>query len=98
MQVPDPNPLAHLWWWFEIHLGITPKAPPSYYDAWSGSFSDIGEVTLLGAVGDDRFSADCCRLRQCRLAHGSSRQCGDWRSRNRPGTKHIFLENATTAA
>ena len=50
MQVPDPNPLAHLWWWFEIHLGITPKAPPSYYDAWSGSFSDIGEVTLLGAV------------------------------------------------
>ena len=47
MVVPDPNPLAHLWWWFEIHLGITPKSPPAYYNAWSGSFSDIGEITIF---------------------------------------------------
>lgn len=45
----DPNPLAHFWWWFEIHTGTTGK-PPAYYGFWSGFGSDIGEIALIGGV------------------------------------------------
>jgi hypothetical protein len=56
-MMTDPNPLAHLWWWIEIHTGTaTPKnGSPAYYAFWSGFGSDIGEysvaISLLGSFG-----------------------------------------------
>ena len=45
----DGNPLAHLWWWVEIHVGAT-NEPGAYYGFWSGFGSDIGEIAIIGAV------------------------------------------------
>lgn len=42
----DPNPLAHFWYWVEIHTGAINESD-SYYGWWSGFASDIGEVTLV---------------------------------------------------
>lgn len=36
--------------WIEIHTGIAHGGPDPYYNAWSGFLSDLGEVTLIGAV------------------------------------------------
>jgi hypothetical protein len=41
--------LSHLWHWFEVHTGTVNESGP-YYGFWSGFGSDIGEITLLGAV------------------------------------------------
>lgn len=41
--------LAHLWHWVEVHTGTVNESGP-YYGFWSGFGSDLGEVTLLGAV------------------------------------------------
>lgn len=47
-----------MWWWWHalqhwlaVHTGSsnTPGAPPNY-NFWSGSGSDIGEVTILGGL------------------------------------------------
>lgn len=45
----DANPLAHLWWWVEIHTGATNESG-AYYGWWSGFASDLGEITLLGGA------------------------------------------------
>jgi len=48
--MPDPNPLAHAYAWFECHMGQNPRCSPSYYNAWSGWVSDLGEVTLIAGL------------------------------------------------
>jgi hypothetical protein len=45
----DPNPLAHLWEWIEIHVGAQTEGK-SYYGFWSGFGSDLGEATLVGGI------------------------------------------------
>ncbi len=42
----DPNPLAHLWSWVEIHTGAQDEGK-SYYGFFSGFGSDLSEITLV---------------------------------------------------
>jgi hypothetical protein len=46
----DPNPLAHFWWWFEVHSGTAHGGPDPYYNFWSGIGSDIGEYSIAVSV------------------------------------------------
>jgi hypothetical protein len=60
------------WWhfvqhWLAIHLGIENEAS-KYYAAWSGSLSDIGEVTLLGAIGGVYWHHQCHNPKCHRIA------------------------------
>jgi hypothetical protein len=45
-----PNPLAHLWYWFEVHSGTARGGPDPYYNAFSGWISDLGELAILGGM------------------------------------------------
>lgn len=36
--------------WMAIHLGFINAGPDHYYNFWSGFGSDIGEITVLGAI------------------------------------------------
>jgi len=47
--LPDPNPLAHFWYWVEVHVGAINESN-AYYGFWSGFGSDFGEVTLFGGL------------------------------------------------
>ncbi len=42
------GPLRH---WLALHTGITHGGPDVYYNFWSGFGSDLGEATLISAVG-----------------------------------------------
>ena len=37
--------------WVALHTGIIHGGPDQYYNFWSGFGSDLGEVTLISAVG-----------------------------------------------
>ena len=37
--------------WFALHTGIINGGPDKYYNFWSGFGSDLGEATLISAVG-----------------------------------------------
>jgi len=37
--------------WFALHTGILHGGPDQYYNFWSGFGSDLGEATLISAVG-----------------------------------------------
>jgi hypothetical protein len=37
--------------WFALHTGIVHGGPDQYYNFWSGFGSDLGEATLISAVG-----------------------------------------------
>lgn len=37
--------------WFALHTGILNGGPDPYYNFWSGFGSDLGEATLISAVG-----------------------------------------------
>ena len=37
--------------WFALHTGILHGGPDPYYNFWSGFGSDLGEATLITAVG-----------------------------------------------
>jgi hypothetical protein len=37
--------------WFAFHTGILHGGPDPYYNFWSGFGSDLGEATLISAVG-----------------------------------------------
>jgi hypothetical protein len=37
--------------WFALHTGIIHGGPDKYYNFWSGFGSDLGEATLITAVG-----------------------------------------------
>jgi hypothetical protein len=37
--------------WFALHTGILNGGPDRYYNFWSGIGSDLGEATLISAVG-----------------------------------------------
>ncbi len=54
----DPNPLAHLWWWVEIHTGsVGGGSGSAYYGFWSGFGSDITEFAIfIGIVQAFRHS------------------------------------------
>ena len=42
------GPLRH---WLALHTGTTHGGPDVYYNFWSGFGSDLGEATLISAVG-----------------------------------------------
>jgi hypothetical protein len=44
----DFDPLRH---WFALHTGTLNGGPDKYYNFWSGFGSDLGEATLISAVG-----------------------------------------------
>ena len=37
--------------WFALHTGVLHGGPDQYYNFWSGFGSDLGEATLISAVG-----------------------------------------------
>jgi hypothetical protein len=53
-------PLQH---WLAIHTG-TLNEPGQYYGFWSGFGSDLGELTLLGAIMG-MWRAHNCHVRGC---------------------------------
>lgn len=59
----DPNPLAHLWYWVEIHVGAINESN-AYYGFWSGFGSDLGEVTLLAGILA-AYRHHSCHVRGC---------------------------------
>lgn len=58
----------HTWHWIEIHTGVLPLTPNRGYNFFSGFGSDLGEVTLIGAVVVGYRHANC-HIQKCfRLA------------------------------
>lgn len=49
------EPLLH---WLAVHTGSINEAGP-YYGFWSGFGSDLGEVTLIGAVLGTYYKHNC---------------------------------------
>jgi len=49
------EPLLH---WLAVHTGTVNEAGP-YYGFWSGFGSDLGEVTLIGAVLGTYYKHNC---------------------------------------
>ena len=45
-----PHWLNIFWHWFEIKSGTQPLVPNPYYNFWSGSGSDIGELAIAGTL------------------------------------------------
>ena len=64
------GPLRH---WFALHTGILNGGPDKYYNFWSGFGSDLGEVTLITAVGIGVYTGVRkvnCHTRGCwRIGH-----------------------------
>lgn len=54
----DPNPLAHFWYWVEIHTGAI-NEQNAYYGWWSGAGSDLGEIALIGGIFTLARSHNC---------------------------------------
>ena len=50
--------LSLVWHWIEIHTGTVNESGP-YYGFWSGFGSDLGEVTILGAVAVGLKHVNC---------------------------------------
>jgi hypothetical protein len=57
----DPNPLAHFWWWVEIHTGSTNESG-AFYGWWSGFGGFLVLITGLGAVYKHHKCVTCWRL------------------------------------
>jgi hypothetical protein len=51
------EPLLH---WLAVHTGTVDEGGP-YYGFWSGFGSDLGEVTLIGAVLGTYYKHNCHR-------------------------------------
>jgi hypothetical protein len=47
------------WHWWLVHSGTSELTPNVWYNAWSGWVSDLGEVTLVGAVVVGYRHANC---------------------------------------
>lgn len=64
----DPNPLAHLWWWIEVHTGTAESAKrpdPSWYGFWSGFGSDLSEILAPVLLLLGLFRKHKCHTRRC---------------------------------
>lgn len=57
------------WHWVEIHTGVLPLKPSRAYNFWSGFGSDLGEVTILGAVVAGYRKMNCHSKGCWRIAH-----------------------------
>ena len=59
--------------WFAFHTGILHGGPDVYYNFWSGFGSDLGEATLISAVGIGVYTGVRkvnCHTRGCwRIGH-----------------------------
>jgi len=59
--------------WFALHTGILHGGPDLYYNFWSGFGSDLGEATLITAVGIGVYTAARkvnCHTKGCwRIGH-----------------------------
>jgi hypothetical protein len=59
--------------WFALHTGTVHGGPDPYYNFWSGFGSDLGEVTLISAVGVGVYTGVRkvnCHARGCwRIGH-----------------------------
>lgn len=59
--------------WFALHTGVLKGGPDPYYNFWSGIGSDIGEVTLISAVGIGLYTGvrkvNCHSKRCWRIGH-----------------------------
>jgi hypothetical protein len=59
--------------WFALHTGVLKGGPDPYYNFWSGIGSDIGEVTLISAVGIGVYTGvrkvNCHSKRCWRIGH-----------------------------
>jgi hypothetical protein len=59
--------------WFALHTGILNGGPDPYYNFWSGIGSDIGEATLISAVGIGVYTGvrkvNCHSKRCWRIGH-----------------------------
>ena len=62
----DPNPLAHLWAWIEVHVGAQNEAG-SYYGFWSGFGRDLSEITLVAALIAELRHINCHTKRCWRI-------------------------------
>jgi hypothetical protein len=64
------DPVRH---WFALHTGILNGGPDKYYNFWSGFGSDLGEATLISAVGIGVYTGVRkvnCHTRGCwRIGH-----------------------------
>jgi hypothetical protein len=59
--------------WFALHTGVLNGGPDPFYNFWSGIGSDIGEVTLISAVGIGVYTGvrkvNCHSKRCWRIGH-----------------------------
>ena len=59
--------------WFALHTGVLNGGPDPFYNFWSGIGSDIGEVTLITAVGIGVYTGvrkvNCHSKRCWRIGH-----------------------------
>ena len=60
MRLPGNGGGAMTWLlhWLAVHTGTVNEAGP-YYGFWSGFGSDLGEVTLIGAVLGTYYKHNC---------------------------------------
>lgn len=72
--------------WFALHTGVLKGGPDLYYNFWSGIGSDIGEVTLISAVGIGVYTG-------VRKVNCHSKRC--WRIGHHPleGTPYILCRH-----
>jgi hypothetical protein len=72
--------------WFALHTGILHGGPDLYYNFWSGFGSDLGEATLITAVGIGVYTG-------VRKVNCHSRGC--WRIGHHPldGTPYILCKH-----
>ena len=70
LVIIDFDPVRH---WFALHTGILNGGPDKYYNFWSGFGSDLGEATLISAVGIGVYTGVRkvnCHTRGCwRIGH-----------------------------
>jgi hypothetical protein len=59
--------------WFALHTGIDNGGPDKFYNFWSGFGSDLGEATLISAVGVGVYTGvrkvNCHTKRCWRIGH-----------------------------
>jgi hypothetical protein len=72
--------------WFALHTGTLHGGPDLYYNFWSGFGSDLGEATLISAVGIGVYTA-------VRKVNCHSKGC--WRIGHHPleGTPYILCRH-----
>lgn len=92
--------LSTAWWWFEVHSGTVHESGP-YYGFFSGFGSDLGELTLIGAVIVGYRKVNCHEPHCFRIAHHEYAMNGvtyKFCRKHMPGVDHKNRVRATDAA